>query len=348
MPSTLFFISLICLLFCSESIKLSFNSQGEFKILQLTDLHYETMIDGLKTAEVEKKLISYEKPDFISLTGDVHSGWKFVDMPLNYCLGWRVIAEPIEHHGIPWGFAMGNHDSQGALTPREILRFLKKEFAHSMTEEGPLDVEGASNFYIPIYSRRDPDRVAAVMWFVDSGSEVCRGDKHSYACIETSQFNWYLNTSADIAKKHGIGGKPVPAVMFFHIPQWEWIDVYNTQPVLGVKGEAVSCPVLNTGLVNVTRRAGDVRAIFVGHDHNSDYGGRTPEGLLLAYGRKTGYGCYGPADGMKHGGRVILLKEDGPAPEWLATWIRDESGAIVSQPTHSPGPTPDQTRCPAI
>ena len=36
--------------------------------------------------------------------------------------------------------------------------------------------------------------------------------------------------------------------------------------------------------------------VTVGHDHNNDYYGNI-DGINLAYGRKTGYGCYGP-DGM--------------------------------------------------
>ena len=39
-----------------------------------------------------------------------------------------------------------------------------------------------------------------------------------------------------------------------------------------------------------------MKALFVGHDHINDYV-VDYEGLLLGYGRKTGYGCYGPAPG---------------------------------------------------
>ena len=40
----------------------------------------------------------------------------------------------------------------------------------------------------------------------------------------------------------------------------------------------------------------DVFALFVGHDHSNDYVNDF-EGFLLGYGRKTGYGCYGPPKG---------------------------------------------------
>lgn len=42
--------------------------------------------------------------------------------------------------------------------------------------------------------------------------------------------------------------------------------------------------------------SGDVIGLFVGHDHANDYMNEY-EGLYIGYGRKTGYGCYGPPEG---------------------------------------------------
>ena len=36
-----------------------------------------------------------------------------------------------------------------------------------------------------------------------------------------------------------------------------------------------------------------MKAIFCGHDHNSDYSGFYKD-IELIYGRKTGFGSYGP------------------------------------------------------
>lgn len=54
-------------------------------------------------------------------------------------------------------------------------------------------------------------------------------------------------------------------------------------------------------------------ANFIGHDHTNDYGGfhkseKFDKKIELVYGRKTGYGCYGPSDYVEKGGRVITLK----------------------------------------
>ena len=51
---------------------------------------------------------------------------------------------------------------------------------------------------------------------------------------------------------------------------------------------------LNNSLNNFCR--GDMIGMFVGHDHANDYIIEY-EGLYIGYGRKTGYGCYGPPPG---------------------------------------------------
>ena len=50
-----------------------------------------------------------------------------------------------------------------------------------------------------------------------------------------------------------------------------------------------------------------MKAIFCGHDHNSDYSGFYKD-IELIYGRKTGFGSYGPKY-VQRGATVIKLKE---------------------------------------
>ena len=63
-----------------------------------------------------------------------------------------------------------------------------------------------------------------------------------------------------------------------------------------------------------------------GHDHNNDYYGQY-KGINLAYGRKTGYGSYGPYKFLR-GARVFEITED---PYDIETWIRENGGFIVRQ-----------------
>ena len=58
----------------------------------------------------------------------------------------------------------------------------------------------------------------------------------------------------------------------------------------------------------------EVQANFVGHDHNNDFGGefqKDGKKVGLFYGRKTGYGSYGPnVEGMRRGGNVIKVTKE--------------------------------------
>jgi predicted MPP superfamily phosphohydrolase len=56
--------------------KLMFDSDGKFKVLQITDIHYgeDEQKDTLTTGLLEK-LIEIEKPNVAVLTGDMVSGY---------------------------------------------------------------------------------------------------------------------------------------------------------------------------------------------------------------------------------------------------------------------------------
>ncbi len=100
-------------------------------------------------------------------------------------------------------------------------------------------------------------------------------------------------------------------------------------------------------------------------------------GVRLMYGRKSGYGGYGPPPGWLRGARVIEIHEnpfkvqtsfsllfltarasmaDGCVVRECAfiqmvTWIRQEDGTVVpesSQPLHSPGTNQVSTLLPLI
>jgi len=59
--------------------------------------------------------------------------------------------------------------------------------------------------------------------------------------------------------------------------------------------------------------------VAVGHDHNSDYYGNY-NGIMLSYGRKSGYGSYGPKF-LLRGARVFEISQDDFTIT-IDTWIR--------------------------
>ena len=93
-----------------------------------------------------------------------------------------------------------------------------------------------------------------------------------------------------------------------HIPPQELMDIYNNGYFYGSINEAVSCPLLNTRLIDLMNYNLDVTGVFVGHDHINTFGGWY-QNIELAFSIKTGYGGYGPLPGTNRGGRVIVLQE---------------------------------------
>jgi hypothetical protein len=89
-----------------------------------------------------------------------------------------------------------------------------------------------------------------------------------------------------------------------HIPLPEYLDMYNTKIIYGQRYEVVCCSSVNTGLYSAFKEMNNVQAVFCGHDHNNDYWGDY-NGIGLYFGRKTGFGGYGPPWYMQRGARVL-------------------------------------------
>ena len=75
---------------------------------------------------------------------------------------------------------------------------------------------------------------------------------------------------------------------------------------------------------------GTVAWASAGGDHSTDFWG-TYNGINLSYGRKSGFGSYGPKF-MKRGARIFDLsinRYDGSMN--IDTWIRQQDGSIDDQ-----------------
>ena len=79
-------------------LPLKFDANGNFKIVQFTDIHEGP--DRDKSIDLMNKILKYEKPNMVVLTGDNIDGkcktLADVRNAINY------IAEPMETRKIPW------------------------------------------------------------------------------------------------------------------------------------------------------------------------------------------------------------------------------------------------------
>ena len=82
---------------------LKFNADGKFKILQLTDVHYNKTDAAIAALQILDNVISDEKPDLVVLTGDIISAPPAKENLL-------TVLNRISKHNIPFVYEFGNHD----------------------------------------------------------------------------------------------------------------------------------------------------------------------------------------------------------------------------------------------
>ena len=171
--------------FAQNTESLKFNENGEFKILQFTDLHW-TPSSGKtsKTTETMRSVIQKEKPDFIVLTGDL-----VTDEPAKK--GWLDMTKVLVESQIPWTVTFGNHDEEHNM-PKEKIYLLLRKLPYFVGEKG--NVSGVLNFDLPIYNHQG-NKVGSVLYFLDSHDYTYNPVLGKYDWIKLDQIDWYKKTS---------------------------------------------------------------------------------------------------------------------------------------------------------
>jgi hypothetical protein len=289
---------------------LHFSEDGKFKIVQFTDLHWESGSKGHEWVTLSMEMVlDKEKPDLVVLTGDiVTSGNPF--------LGWREVAAPMVKRGIHWVATLGNHDSEGEVT-RELIYDSIRAIPFNI---GPSDEQygaGIHDFCFPVKNQKNG--ISALLYFFDSHAYVKANMPGYYDWIKLEQVQWYKNESDKYKKLNN--GKPLPALAFLHIPLPEYKEVMQLETTIGHKNENVCSPELNSGLFAAMVEMQDVIGVFTGHDHENDFIGNL-HGIALAYGRYSGINGYG---NLKIGGRAIELVQDRfQFNSWITTVNKNE------------------------
>lgn len=292
----------------------SFNANGKFKILQLTDTHY---VSGNPKSERARKnvleMLDKEKPDLVIHTGDVIYG-KPAEASLREVLG--LIAD----RKIPFLVTLGNHDGQFDLSRKAVFDVIKTiPYNKNKGVEG---LYGDSNDLITLSGSKDK----ALRWafyLFDSGNRISLKGKGleqrgAYDYIHFDQIAWYRKHSLEFATQNG--GKPLPSLAFFHIPVPEYAyAIHNDvrRVMKGNFGEEPYPPMVNSGLWTSMREMGDVQATFVGHDHDNDYAMSWNE-TFLCYGRFSG--CDTVYNDLKPSGARVIELTEGEAG--FRSWVR--------------------------
>ena len=319
-----------------KSNRIRFRPDGGFTILQVSDpqdLHYarRAMLQMLDTA------YDVIRPDLVLFTGDNILGNHLNDARFGSRRAVfdrsetlrrmrRAIAHivrPLDRRGIPFAFLYGNHDDMNEITKKEQAAIYARYPGLAGLNRGDPRVD-IDTYAIPIRSS-DGGKIIFNLWMLDSAGHDDSGE-NGYAYVSRATVDWYVETSERLKRKNG--GRPVPSLMFQHIPVPETVGLleeapaadpaavahngkfYRLRPDLarGVLGEYPHPCEKNFGQFDAVVAQGDVLALVFGHDHRNNFVGRL-RGVDLIQTSCASFRCYG---GRLRGVRVFELNENRP------------------------------------
>ncbi|KAL2533411.1 putative inactive purple acid phosphatase 28 [Abeliophyllum distichum] len=304
-------------------LPLRFNSDGTFKILQVADMHFGNGMvtrcrdvlesefeycSDLNTTRFLEKMIKLEKPDFVAFTGDNIFGTSATDA-----------AESLFR----------------AFGPLKTPLILAKQNLEPK-------IDGFGNYNLRVWGAPGShfaNSTVLNLYFLDSGDRAVVDGLRTYGWIKESQLSWLRGISKNIQEqKQDIKesaeasnfSRVSPALTFFHIPIPE-IKQGPVKDIVGLYREYVACSFVNSGVLKTLVSMGDVKAVFLGHDHANDFCGNL-DGIWFCYGGGFGYHGYGIA-GWPRRARVILAELGKGQKSWngvekIKTWKRLDDGML--------------------
>lgn len=308
--------------------KLQFGEDGRFKIMQISDIQ-DYVNDSKpslneKTTALINAALDAEAPDLVVITGDQIGGNMNGDQVQSLI---DQIAQPFEERQILWLVTFGNHDEDAVTALNEGWNKIKqlsyyRSFQYNINRASMSGVQGytsngkntiaVGDMYQLIYDKEGKNPIYNI-WALDSNRYEDSGTGiGGYDWIRTGQIQWYTDTSKMLEAKYG---EKINSLMFFHIPTPEWSDMWDNKDkfnVVGEKNEEECPPNINSGMFTAALERGDVRGMFVGHDHVNNYTGNY-YGIQLGYDANAGYQTYdlGGADNDRlRGVRVFELDEN--------------------------------------
>lgn len=324
-----------------ENQKLRFDQNGEFKILQVADMHYangkttlcldvllsqNASCTDLNTTAFIHRMILAEKPNLIVFTGDNIYGYDSSDSAKSMD---AAFAPAIESN-IPWVAVLGNHDQEGSLSRDGVMKYIVG-LKNSLSKVNPPEVhiiDGFGNNNLEIGGVQGTvfeNKSVLNLYFLDSGDYSKVPTIPGYDWIKPSQQLWFQRTSAKLRKAYIKGPTPqkeaAPGLAYFHIPLPEYTS-FDSSNMTGVKmetdgGDGISSASVNSGFFTTLVEAGDVKAVFVGHDHLNDFCGKLMD-IQLCYAGGFGYHAYGKAGWSRRARVVVASLEKTDKGSWGA------------------------------
>ncbi|XP_031251146.1 probable inactive purple acid phosphatase 29 isoform X1 [Pistacia vera] len=351
--SVVVFLVLVCFKPILGDQKLRFGRDGEFKILQVADMHYAdgkttpcedvlpTQVAGcsdLNTTAFVNRMILAEKPDLIVFTGDNIFGFDATDAAKSL----NAAFAPAIASNIPWVAVLGNHDQESTLSREGVMKHIVT-LKNTLSQVNPPEahiIDGFGNYNLEIGGVEGSsfkNKSVLNLYFLDSGDYSTVPAIGGYGWIKPSQQLWFERTSAKLRREYmskpAAQKAPAPGLAYFHIPLPEFAS-FDSSNFTGVKQEGISSASVNSGFFTTMVAAGDVKAVFTGHDHINDFCGQLT-GIQLCYAGGFGYHAYGKA-GWERRARVVVaslekLEKGGwGAVKSIKTWKRLDDAHLTA------------------
>lgn len=249
----------------------------DFVILQFTDLHLMKHQNDDATFQLMKQLSRQENPDLIVITGDITHHEENLQL-------FQTFSDFMEELKIPFALVFGNHDQEGFASKQELAELIMKN-PYSLFQKGKDSLHGLGNYLIDLAYDNKP---FFTLYFLDTNQHLMHpiGDEliWGYEGVYEDQIEWFQE---EVKKRVN----HTKSILFLHIPFPEFDPVDGSFEIHGQKLEGCCVSLQNRGLFDVIKENKNTIACFAGHDHYNDFQFKR-EGILLAYGRQTGYYDY--------------------------------------------------------
>ena len=315
-----------------------FTTDEDFKVLQLTDLHFTGGVFGIDNDRAAinavAAMVAEEKPDLVVITGDISFAVPWYGS-LNNAYAHNFTIRLFEKLGVYWTVTLGNHDSEaynfcsrGAVAEK----YADDDLKYCLFSVGPLRTFGEGNHYINV--RNTEGIITRSLVMMDSNAyteDDPWGINWIYDSIHADQLKWYESivekNNAYNLEKSGEVEQRVQHSLFIHIPisatktaydeyvANERADTEDIKFLHGIDGEpdpVVLCPAEEDGVFERLYEIGCTDTVFFGHDHLNNFA-MEYKGITLSYGYSIDYSAYDGIDKMgdQRGCTVITYSSDG-------------------------------------
>ena len=315
-----------------------FTTDGEFRVMHLTDIHIGGGFLSKKTDEMAMNavaaMITAEKPDLVVVTGDIAFPVPYSAATFNNHSAVKAFGNLMESLGVYWTVTFGNHDAEAySYFDRESVAdfYCAEEFSHCLFEKGPADVDGFGNHVIEV--RNSDGLITQALVMIDSldyvDDSIITSIKGIYDNIHPNQIQWYedeIKRMDAYNKTIDANAQTVSSLAFFHIPLAELKDAWDeftangykdtenvtySQGIIAEQGRLIYCGLGDDEMFEKMLELGSTKAMFNGHDHinNTTF---AYKGITFSYGYSIDYFAYSGIDklGSQRGCTMITCKPD--------------------------------------